>query len=619
MTTTHERIKTVIHYDMLDTIGRQFRFKHAKGTAEWLKNSLDHYLRLHEAGAEPWSGQWPVLVNLIDGGKGLPGPNLAVIDFGGTSYHHVQNFLLHWGDRSAATHGRTSTAHVTGGHGNGGKFYMREMWRDGARFLTWRDGKMTSLVVDKRDDGTTGEWEARDEPATWREALRAALPASEGLRGGDEIIAYLEMHQPCLLTELDAGRRGLTVVAGRRAVRVSRSRGSVSGKRWNTQRYVDELRDAAQARRPIRELAISILVNGALRIPRLTLETVPEDPDWPEETVTLPGDLIPDDAPLPGFSSLGELRLKKAAIPLTGKRKDRNAVHVVDSVGNLIASYPIAELPLASRSPVLSFLHGDLHLTFTSVDNYVQNDRERLADAPVTAAILAWLAGRIDERVDALESTQRQEAHKRDLDVAASLNDVLNKHARHFLQKMQAEIFVDLVDDPQDVVAGGTGQGQGGRRGTGSDGDRENDPGGRAALAVAREEPRTKERARRLRFPRVLLSGRDEDPARAGTGESKILTERHPPLHQDDEDRRHNVWWINTMHPFAQAALKNGGSEGKAFRSYQLFMFRDVVQREALRMRQQRQAELDLSTIENELDDYSNRFLAELPEELLIA
>jgi hypothetical protein len=73
------------------------------------------------------------------------------------------------------------------------------------------------------------------------------------------------------------------------------------------------------------------------------------------------------------------------------------------------------------------------------------------------------------------------------------------------------------------------------------------------------------------------------------------------------------------MHPFAQAALKNGGSEGKAFRSYQLFMFRDVVQREALRMRQQRQAELDLSTIENELDDYSNRFLAELPEELLIA
>ena len=48
-------------------------------------------------------------------------------------------------------------------------------------------------------------------------------------------------------------------------------------------------------------------------------------------------------------------------------------------------------------------------------------------------------------------------------------------------------------------------------------------------------------------------------------------------------------------------------------------MFRDVVQREALRIRQQRQAELDLGMIENDLDDYSNRFLAELPEELLVA
>jgi hypothetical protein len=48
-------------------------------------------------------------------------------------------------------------------------------------------------------------------------------------------------------------------------------------------------------------------------------------------------------------------------------------------------------------------------------------------------------------------------------------------------------------------------------------------------------------------------------------------------------------------------------------------MFRDVVQREALRMHQQRKAELDLGMIENDLDDYSNRFLAEFPEELLVS
>jgi hypothetical protein len=46
-------------------------------------------------------------------------------------------------------------------------------------------------------------------------------------------------------------------------------------------------------------------------------------------------------------------------------------------------------------------------------------------------------------------------------------------------------------------------------------------------------------------------------------------------------------------------------------------MFRDVVQREALRYRQRRDSELPLDTVENELTDVSNRFLAELPYDLV--
>ncbi len=43
-------IQTTISPDILDTIGKTFKFKHAKGVAEWLKNSLDNYLRLYEMG-----------------------------------------------------------------------------------------------------------------------------------------------------------------------------------------------------------------------------------------------------------------------------------------------------------------------------------------------------------------------------------------------------------------------------------------------------------------------------------------------------------------------------------------------------------------------------------------
>jgi len=35
----------VIDEAVLDLIGKEFRFDHAKGLAEWLKNSSDAYLR----------------------------------------------------------------------------------------------------------------------------------------------------------------------------------------------------------------------------------------------------------------------------------------------------------------------------------------------------------------------------------------------------------------------------------------------------------------------------------------------------------------------------------------------------------------------------------------------
>ena len=52
-----------------------------------------------------------------------------LIDFGGTTLGDIEEFFLHWGDTSAATLGGKSKTTVTGGHGNGGKFYMREMWQ----------------------------------------------------------------------------------------------------------------------------------------------------------------------------------------------------------------------------------------------------------------------------------------------------------------------------------------------------------------------------------------------------------------------------------------------------------------------------------------------------------
>lgn len=618
MTRADNLIETRISPDILNTIGKSFKFRHGKGIAEWLKNSLDNYLRLRHAGSEPMDGSWPVLIDLIDGTSTNNGPNLAVVDFGGTTLSAIENFFLYWGDSTAATHGGAAVTEVTGGHGNGGKFYMREMWRGGARFLTWRDGATTSLIVEKRQDDKTGRWELKNQPMTWREAARMALPEQEGLRGTDWLIAYLETEMPNLVRELDEKQRGLTIVVGRKAVQTTSANDVVrSGGRWDAQRLVDDILDAPQARRPIRELKISIFVNGALQVPLVMPPEIPSDPEWPDQEIDLSASVIPDRNLLQGASVGGHLRIMKTSVQLKGRLKDYNAVFVIDRKGNPIASHPIKELPVPGTSPILPFLHAELQLTFSDVDQLIQNDRERLVPSPTSDAILDWVSQCIWERVQSIEEKQRKEARNTELQRALPLNRELNAHAQRFLKEVQSQIFVDLVPDPTGGGAGQGGDGWGpigdGVRGQGL---RANGVGGGSGQGGTKEVPGKAQPSRQPQFPQILLSDIDPNPADP-EGRSKHFTDRHPPLEQDDDDKQYNIWWINTSHPYAQVALAHGGARGMPFKTHQLYMFRDVVQREALRYRQRRDAELGLDIVENDLSEVSNQFLAELPHYLI--
>lgn len=612
MAQTVERIKTEISPDLLDTIGKQFKFKHGKGIAELLKNSLDHYLRLHEQGQEVRGGNWPVLMNLIDGDKHHPGPKLALLDFGGTSLKNVQNFFLIWGDKSAATQGGVSKAQVTGGHGNGGKFYMREMWKDGARLTTWRNGKATSLVVKPDKDGTTGFWEHKDQAAGWREVLDGALSASEGLGGADPILQYMDHEDPSLVAELDANKRGFTVIVGRRAD-PAQAANVLSGNRWDYQKLVDEVHAAAQARRPIRELAISVFVNGQLKLERLTPDKIADDPNWPPEEVEIPASVLPDQSLAEGATMVGKLTIQKADAPLGGKQKDYNAVAVYDASSNPVATYPMREIPMSGWSSVINFIHAELTLTFPRIKDFVTNDRDRLVPSPTTDAILNWAAERIWERAKAVEDAQKSNKNKTELQKAAALNEALNRYAKSFLQELQTQIMVDVIKDDEGGGPGKSGEGSG-SKGSSGGGSGPGSTGGNEGQGGSREVVGTTQPTQRPKFPQILLSGIDEDPA--NPGQPRKLTPQDPPIEQADIDKKYNVWWINTVHPFAEEAMARGGAKGNAFRSYQLFMVRDVVQHEALRYIQKRDRELDLDIVDGELLSISNNFLA-MPVDLL--
>ena len=239
--------------------------------------------------------------------------------------------------------------------------------------------------------------------------------------------------------------------------------------------------------------------------------------------------------------------------------KDLNALFVSDSKGNPIASYPIHELSFPGHSPLISFIHGELQLNFPEISQIVTNDRERLVNSSTTQLILGYAAEKIWERIQIIEKAARESKIKEDLELASKLNATLNKHAQRFLQQVQTEILVDYVSSETGGGLGNEGEGRGGiGDGSGGDNERKNGRGGGKGEGGSTENQGETKRVRRSRFPQMLLSGRDPDPSRSD-GETKRLTDRHPPLHQDDVDRMHNVWWLNTTHPYAAKALKKTG------------------------------------------------------------
>ncbi len=107
---------------------------HESGLPEWLKNSADAYAR--ENAPEPKR----VIVVIFDHGRRDGRSSISCLDFSGmTSTMIEQNFRI-WADPEAARRGARSIA-VQGGHGNGGKCYMTQMFEDYALIHTVKNGK----------------------------------------------------------------------------------------------------------------------------------------------------------------------------------------------------------------------------------------------------------------------------------------------------------------------------------------------------------------------------------------------------------------------------------------------------------------------------------------------
>src|SRR5262245_41745388 len=109
---------------LLDIIGNEFKFDHAKGLAEWIKNAVDAYNReTTPEGSAKCTDDDQFIYLWLRPKTGISPVTFECIDFVGMTHDDIESAFKRWGDPNAASRGRNKK--FLGGHGNGGKFYMR--------------------------------------------------------------------------------------------------------------------------------------------------------------------------------------------------------------------------------------------------------------------------------------------------------------------------------------------------------------------------------------------------------------------------------------------------------------------------------------------------------------
>jgi hypothetical protein len=545
---------------VLDLLGRSFEGDYVSGAAEWLKNALDHAIRTEEPGE-------PVIVFHITTPRGQRKRwMMECIDFIGTTYEEIDEHLTTWGSEIAASRGRAEWAGF-GGHGNGGKFHMRQNFHT-SEFITYRSGRLTVFGFNEdRQYGFDDRY--RGVEVSPEEALEIAgidvdvLPVPESVR------ERLRSGNPAACR--------FTVVRGR---------GFKHARRWRMREvFDDKLRKDAQAKQVLNRARV-IYWSDSKTVDRLKPPEIPTREGYEDgREYEMPKELTVDGETYEISESepAGTLVLEVAEQPF--RRMD--ASHAIDIKGRhglTIASYLVTELPIRNRAGA-DFIFGELDCPALDDLGLRQNDRQRLVSNEVTDAVLLWLAERVDELSDELAEEENRNRERRDVEATLALTSRLNRWKNRFLRSR--EIFVS-VGTEEGSGTGGTGGGGTGGTGTfggtgdggsggGTGGEGEGGSGSNGGGGGSGDETR-----RAPRFPEILVSGFDPDPE---TGETFFLHARQPVVYQRHNDVDRNLWWINAQRPLAERIINQDGAESVRWRDYVFNRFCEVIQTYEVRER----------------------------------
>lgn len=573
----------------LDVVGNEFKFDHAKGLSEWLKNSADAYsttARVKDADQ----------VIVLRFAQMNPKKNsvFECIDFVGMTKENIDKALKIWGLPTAAKKG--TNLKTFGGHGNGGKFYMRQMFKS-SRFITFRDGRLNVFGFDEQ---------RRYGYAKGLENL--AMSLSEAL-----VFAEIDdLEIPRIIQQRwkkSARAAGFTVVRGERPDRFSGRSTVVS--------VLDRLRTHPQARRVLTHKQVIAVKRGDPWGQRLTLPSIaPRQGFEKPRVIQLPKKFSHNGESFEFKTSKypeARLVLRTSDQPLS-RSTELSALNAIDILGEIgcIGSYRMHELGFIRFGPETDFIYGECEcpLLEDKALDCVRNDREKLVPNGLTAALLEWVRQQVDSLAEEMAERRREERKSRDLRESSLFNQWLDRWKNKFMARLTAEIFGGAgVGDTFGAAGQGAGSGhaEGDGGGGGGEGGGSGEGDGRGGDGSGRGGGSGDTPRRGPRFPRVLLSGYDRDPLDEHAAEPFQCDERHPPIYQRAEDIAHGVYWINTSRPLADRIMERYGASHPRWREYLFQRYVDIILKHAVYELGKKDPQLSPDKIDTLIDDVTSR------------
>lgn len=383
---------------------------HEDGLPEWVKNASDMYQRKGTA-----RGQSVILVLFKNGSKAAGEPSLVgCLDFGGMSLDDIEDKFRRWADPDASG----DAAGVQGGHGNGGKCYMTQMFeeRSYAHTLYKGFGNRYGFQKDSLTPGYFGERNRviADPDAELDEAL-----SDFGLTIGD---------LPDSAREAWESSRGFTLLKGIGA--------KDTGNRLPQKKWTNSLRGHPQMVQALRLSLVYVFTNGQqargaapLELPNIEPLPDSDDPRLFEIPTVLKDPSTEEEVVVRDLDEEGRLEIRTSKTSMSWN-KTRHTINGWTQARQSTGYWRVLDL---TQAPYAKHFYGDVFLN--ALYRFKQNDRHHHAEAPLTRALRVWLQEQLDNYSREFVRLDHLKASKQEREALSKMNEALNQWKDDFLER----------------------------------------------------------------------------------------------------------------------------------------------------------------------------------------